>query len=219
MFAYLLHFLILFICDDTCVHVLMPVFYPFFPLILSTKMITAVPVIEVHCFVISEVGLVSLKTCCFLMFAPLNIQNNLMGIFPLNFSSWTNFRFSVFMPFMFLFWYQSFLFIFIFKLNSTQLRCNPNYFESSTWFFLCYLALSRPCPHLPFILTHLLLQFGRCATVKIWQSDQVGVQSLEILEELFLKKDWNKRVLLVPELQSLIKPRNVWSQLMGTVST
>ena len=181
-------------------------------------MITAVPVIEVHCFVISEVGLVSLKTCCFLMFAPLNIQNNLMGIYHLNFSSWTNFRFSVLMPFMFLFWYQSFLFIFIFKLNSTQLRCNPNYFESSTWFFLCYLALSRPCPHLPFILTHLLLQFGRCATVKIWQSNQVGVQSLEILEELFLKKDWNKRVLLVPELQSLIKPRNVWSQLMGTVS-
>ena len=74
----------------------------------------------------------------------------------------------------------NFYFSILIQFNTTKI--NPNYFESATCFFLCYFALSRPCPHLPFILTHLLLQFGRCATVKIWKSDQVGVQSLEILE-------------------------------------
>ena len=84
IFSYCLYVMMFNLCDhaSTCV---LPIF---FPLILSTKMITAVPVIEVHCFVIPEVCLVYLTACSFLMFAPLNaykIKNKKKYLFaPLN---------------------------------------------------------------------------------------------------------------------------------------
>ena len=138
--------------------ILVPVFYPFFSSHFVHKDGCSSSCYWGTLLCYFRGGFSSLTTCSFLMFAPLNRQNNLMGIFHLNLrSSWTNFRFSVLMLFTFLFWYQVHSYFYFWTQFNTAKDAILTILSLLHTSFYGYLALSRPCPHLPFLLTQIFV--------------------------------------------------------------